>query len=76
MKAVPRRTEHARAELASLLPLRDDLAQRVGELRARLASAEEPRAARIDARALRCEHLVRLLDTRIRLAAEVLAAGE
>jgi hypothetical protein len=68
--------ERARAELTNLLPLRDDLAQRAGALRAQLQRAAEPHAERIDARALRCERLVRLLDTRIRLAAEALAAAE
>jgi len=68
-------TERARAELAALFPLRDGIAFRAGALRAEQASAPQSRRERLDARALRFERLVRLLDTRIRLAAEVLAMG-
>jgi hypothetical protein len=73
MAAAPESIEHARAELSVLLPLRDAMATRVGALRAEVASAEALRGERIDARSLRYERLVRLLETRIRLAAEVLA---
>jgi hypothetical protein len=68
-------TERARAELAALFPLRDGIAFRAGALRAEQASAPQSRRERLDARALRFERLVRLLETRIRLAAEVLAGG-
>jgi putative hemolysin len=73
MTASAHTTERARAELAALFPLRDGIALRLGALRAALASAPNLRRERIDARALRYERLVRLLETRIRLAAEVLA---
>jgi len=68
-------TERARAELAALLPVRDGIALRVGALRVELAGAPLLLRERLDARALRYERLVRLLETRIRLAAEVLARG-
>ena len=67
--------EPARAELAVLLPLRDTLERRAGTLRARLAQADPTRRERLYSRALRCDRVVRLLDTRIRLAAELLARG-
>jgi putative hemolysin len=75
MTASAHTTERARAELAALFPLRDEIAFRAGALRAEQASAPQSRRERLDARALRFERLVRLLDTRIRLAAEVLARG-
>jgi hypothetical protein len=75
MTALVSTTERARAELAALFPLRDGIALRAGALRAELASAPQLRRERLDARALRYERLVRLLETRIRLAAEVLARG-
>ena len=75
MTPAPNRVENARAELAALFPLRDEFARRAGRMRAELLRTPAPRSGRIDARALRCERLVRLLDTRIRLAAEVLASG-
>jgi hypothetical protein len=68
-------TEDARAELAALFPLRDGIALRVGTLRAELASAPHSRRERLDERALRYERLMRLLETRIRHAAEVLTRG-
>ena len=67
--------EPARAALAVLLPLRDSLARRAGALRVELARAEPLRSERLYARALRCDRVVGLLDTRIRLAAGQLASG-
>jgi hypothetical protein len=64
--------QSARAELAALLPVRDALARRAGSLRAELAVASAARRERIGERALRCERLLALLDTRIRLAARAL----
>jgi hypothetical protein len=69
----PQCPEDARAELIALFPVRDEIACRAGRLRARLAKAPPERREHLDERALRCERLVRLLDTRIRLAAEQLA---
>jgi hypothetical protein len=67
--------ELARREIALLLPLRDKLVRRAGRLRATRANARAEQVERLDARALRCERVIRLLETRIRLAAEVLATG-
>lgn len=69
----PQISENARAELTALFPVRDSIARRAGALRSRLAQAPPERRAQLDERALRCERVVRLLDTRIRLAAERLA---
>jgi putative hemolysin len=68
-------TERARAELAALFPVRNAIAHRAGTLRTEIVSAAQPRRERLEARAMRYERLVRLLETRIRLAAEVLASG-
>jgi hypothetical protein len=65
----------ARADLAVLLPLRESLARRASALRDALPGAEPQRRDRLYARALRCDRVVRLLDTRIRHAAELLASG-
>ena len=73
MTAQPHRADRARADLAALFPVRDELARRADALRLRIARQLDPRAERLDARAQRCERLVRLLDTRIRIAAEMLA---
>jgi hypothetical protein len=67
--------ELARADLAALFPLREGIARRAVALRAELASAPPSRRDQLDGRALRYERLVRLLETRIRIAAEVLAIG-
>jgi hypothetical protein len=75
MTESPRPDEPARAALAVLLPLRDSLARRAGALRVELARAEPLRSERLYARALRCDRVVGLLDSRIRLAAEQLARG-
>jgi hypothetical protein len=75
MTETPRIDEPAREELTTLLPLRDALARRAGALRAAISQAEPARRERLYSRALRCDRLVRLLDTRIRLAAELLASG-
>jgi hypothetical protein len=64
--------QSARDELAALLPMRDAMARRAGSLRAQLAGAATARRERVGERALRCERLVALLDTRIRLAARAL----
>ena len=64
--------ERARAELRALFPLRDAFAARGGALQAEVATTPPPRRDRLDARSLRYERLVRLLETRIRLAAEAL----
>ena len=69
----PQLSESARAELAALFPVRDAIARRAGTLRSRLSGAPPDRRERLGERALRCERLVQLLDTRIRLAAERLA---
>jgi hypothetical protein len=76
MTEASRSHEPARADLALLLPLRDAIARRAGALRVELARADARRHERLYARALRCDRVVRLLDTRIRLAAELLARGE
>jgi len=76
MTEASRPLEPARADLALLLPLRDSIARRAGALRNELARAEPRRHDRLYSRALRCDRMVRLLDTRIRLAAELLARGE
>ncbi len=70
-----RSDDPARAELAALLPLRDTIARRASALREQLPEAEPQRRERLYSRALRCDRVMRLLDTRIRLAAEVLASG-
>jgi hypothetical protein len=75
MTAPSQASERARAELEALLPLRDAMAHRAGALRAQLQAEPARRGERIDARALRYERLVRLLETRIRIAAELLARG-
>ncbi len=67
--------EPARADLAVLLPLRDSLARRAGALRVELSYAEPLRRERLYSRALRCDRVVHLLETRIRHAAELLASG-
>jgi len=69
-------TEPARDELAQLLPLRDAIERRAAAMRAELTHAEPRRRERLYSRALRCDRMVRLLDTRIRLAAELLASGK
>lgn len=74
MTAFPTK-DRARAELAALLPLRDEIARRAEGLRSELASAAPSQRERLDARALRRERLVHLLDTRIRLAAQRLASA-
>lgn len=70
-----RSDDPARAELAALLPLRDAIARRASVLREQLSGAEPQRRERLYSRALRCDRVMRLLDTRIRLAVEVLASG-
>jgi hypothetical protein len=75
MTAPHQASERARADLEALLPLRDAIARRAGTLRAQLRAAHPRHGERIDARALRYERLVRLLETRIRIAAELLARG-
>ncbi|HEY8123791.1 MAG TPA: hypothetical protein VII78_20900 [Myxococcota bacterium] len=67
--------EPARAELAVLLPLRESLARRAGALRDQVVRAGRHHPERLYARALRCDRVVRQLDTRIRHAAERLASG-
>jgi len=76
MNEASRSNEPARADLALLLPLRDSIARRAGALRIELMRAEPRRHDRLYSRALRYDRMVRLLDTRIRLAAELLARGE
>ncbi len=71
-----RHDEPARADLAVLLPLRDSLARRAGALRIEQSHAEPLRRERLYSRALRCDRVVRLLETRIRLATELLASGK
>lgn len=75
MSQEERSDEPARAELAALLPLRDAIARRASTLRAQLFAAEPHRREHLYSRALRCDRVTGLLDTRIRLAAEVLASG-
>ena len=72
----PESSEPAREELALLLPLRDAIAHRAGALRVEITGAKASRHERLYSRATRYDRLVRLLDTRIRLAAEVLANSE
>ena len=67
--------EPARAEIAALLPIRDALARRAGSLRIELSRAGPLRRERLYSRVLRCDRVVHQLDTRIRLAAELLASG-
>jgi hypothetical protein len=65
----------ARAEISALIPIRERLARRSQALAVRAirpgATPPEALSRRVD----RCERVVRLLDARIRLAAEVLALG-
>lgn len=75
MSESSRPEELARAEIAGLLPIRDQLSQRSSALRLRLAGASSPRREVLSEKAQRCDHVVRLLDSRIRLAAELMALG-
>lgn len=70
-----RTEEMARAEIAGLLPIRERLSQRSSALRLRLGSAEASRRDKLAEKAHRCDQVVRLLDARIRLAAELIALG-
>jgi hypothetical protein len=69
-------SDRSREDLALLLPLRDAIAHRAAALRVELTRAEPLRHERLYSRATRRDRLVRLLDTRIRLAAELLAKSE
>lgn len=67
--------EAARAELAVLLELREAFSARVRALRVSGSGTDDPKRELPHARLQRCERIVGLLDTRIRLAAEQLAQG-
>ncbi len=67
--------ELARAEIAGLLPVREQLSRRASALRLRGSGARGLRRDVLGDKAERCERVVRRLDARIRLAAEIIAIG-
>ena len=75
MTNATRREELARAEIAGLLPVREQLSRRASVLRLRHSGANGMQRDALGDKAERCERVVHRLDARIRLAAEILAIG-
>lgn len=75
MTTATRREERARAEIAGLLPVREQLSRRASAFRLRGSGAHGLRRDALGDKAERCERVVRRLDARIRLAAEIIAIG-
>ncbi len=75
MTTATHRDELARAEIAGLLSVREQLSRRSSALRLRRSGAHGLRRDALGDKAERCERVVRRLDSRIRLAAEVIAIG-
>ncbi len=65
--------EAARAEVACLLPLRDELSRNVGRLKLRLRASGASESDALYERVLRCERVLGQLDARIRIAADFLS---